>query len=138
MGCFWCLEIIVGSTSLKRMAFQIACVHTHLGDLYAGYLDEAEYDVKNYVGRGECYLQRPTILLPTPALFLKLPVQKPDPIIVLILIQNLTKKFGKCYLDAKVRSTKYFSSYFSAVSGYEGLFILADFCRQRYFCLFLL
>ena len=103
------------------MTFQIACVHTHLGDLYTGYLDEAEYDVKNYVGQGDCYLPRSKLFLPTPALFLKLPgCTKPDAIIVLLLIRNLTKKLGKCYLDAKVRSKK------TAVSGYEGIFILAD------------
>ena len=55
------------------MTFQIACVHTHLGDLHTGYLDEAEYDVKNYVGQGDCYLPRTKLFLPTPALFLKLP-----------------------------------------------------------------
>ena len=55
------------------MSFQIACVHTHLGDLHTGYLDEAEYDVKNYVGQGDCYLPRTKLFLPTPALFLKLP-----------------------------------------------------------------
>ena len=91
------------------MTFQIACVHTHLGDLYTGYLDEAEYDVKNYVGQGDCYLPRSKLFLPTPALFLKLPgCTKPDAIIVLLLIRNLTKKLGKCYLDAKVRSKKTF------------------------------
>ena len=50
------------------MTFQIACVHTHLGDLYTGYLDEAEY-----VGRADSYLPRTKLFLPTPALFLKLP-----------------------------------------------------------------
>ena len=55
------------------MTFQIACVHTHLGDLYTGYLDEAEYDVKNCVGRADSYLPRTKLFLPTPTLFLKLP-----------------------------------------------------------------
>ena len=80
LGCFCCLEITVGSTSLKNDTSNSLCTDPrpppppHLGDMNTGYLDEGEYDVKNYVGRGECYLPRPKILLPTPALFLKLPV----------------------------------------------------------------
>ena len=108
------------------MTFQIACVHTHLGDLHTGYLDEAEYDVKNYVGRGDCYLQRTKLFLPTTALFLKLPGCTKAGCNNGFITHSKSRKKSSKNATSMQRSVLQNISYFSAVSGYEGIFILAD------------